>query len=176
MRRIPFVLAGVLALGCGNLGKDAKTPGDPLGTYHVTGKLQSSTCGPGALGSSDVWEFDVKLSRDGTDLYWLTGKDVIPGRVAADGVTFAFDARVVVPVEQAGRGKTGCTIVRHDTASGELASTGKDVTSFDGLMRFGYTADAASDCSDVLGVEGGLAMLPCEMSYNLAATRTAAPK
>ncbi len=176
MRRIPFLIAGVLALGCGDLGKNAKIPGNELGTYHVTGKLDSSTCGPGALGSTDVWEFDVKLSRDGTDLYWLNGQDVIPGRIAADGVTFAFDARMVVPVEQAGKGKTGCTIVRHDSASGELGGNGSDVPSFDGRMRFGYTADPSSDCTDLLGVEGGLSMLPCDMSYIIGATRTAAAK
>jgi len=167
-------LFSMLALGCSG-GKDPKIPGNELGTYHVTGHLGASSCGPGALGSSDLWEFDVKLSRDGHDLYWLNGKDVVPGRIAADGVSFAFDSRSVVQAEVAGKGKPGCTIVRTDKASGALHEQGTDVTGFDGLMRFGYTADPTSDCSDFIGVEGGFDGLPCEMSYQVDAARTAGP-
>lgn len=176
MRPAPLVLAASLALGCGNLGKDAKIPGDELGTYHVIGRLETSTCGPGALGSSDLWEFDVKLSRDRGELYWLNGQDVVPGRVAADGVTFGFDTEVVIPVRDAGRGRLGCTVVRRDTAAGTLTVSGAEVPSFAGRMRFGYTARESSDCSELVGVEGGFAFLPCEMSYDLTAVRTRAPE
>lgn len=159
---------------CGEFGKgkDAKIPGDALGSYHVVGKLQASTCGPGALGSSDVWEFDVKLSRDGRDLYWLNGAEAIAGRIAADDVTFAFDSFVEVPAIEPGGGNLGCTIVRTDTASGTLASPGKDVPSFDGLLRFGYAPRPGGDCTPLVGVAGGFALLPCEIGYQLAAKRT----
>jgi hypothetical protein len=166
-------------LGCSDIvggGKDAKTPGEPLGTFHVIGQLESSSCGPGALGSSDLWEFDVRLSRDGNDLYWLNGAEAIPGRIAADGVSFAFDSRVAVDVIPAGKGHPGCMIVRSDTAQGELSSPGIDVVSFTGRMRFGYAPSAASDCSSVVGVDGGFAILPCDMSYLVEAARTAAPQ
>jgi hypothetical protein len=174
--RSALLLSLVLSTGCGDLnGKDAKIPGEPLGTYHVVGSLDASTCGPGALGSSDVWEFDVKLSRDGNDLYWLNGQEAIYGRIAADGVTFAFDSRVEVPSVDPGPGYPGCVVVRTDTASGKLSSASVDVTSFGGLLRFGYAPQAGSDCTPLVGVDGGFAGLPCEIGYDLAADRTETP-
>lgn len=167
------LLIALVPLGCS--GKNPKIPGNELGTYHVIGHLDTSTCGPGALGSTDLWEFDVKLSRDGQDLYWLNGQDVVPGRIAADGVSFAFDSRSVIQAEKPGQGKPGCTIVRTDTASGSLHDPASGVTGFDGLMRFGYTTDPTSDCSALVGVPGGFEGLPCEMSYKVSATRTAGP-
>lgn len=165
-------------MGCSDLaggGKDAKVPGEPLGTFHVIGHLDASTCGPGALGSTDLWEFDVKLSRDGSDLYWLNGQEPIPGRIAADGVSFAFDTRTAVEAIAAGKGHPGCTILRSDTANGALSSATLDVTSFAGRMRFGYVPATGSDCSALVGVEGGFFALPCEMSYLVDATRQAEP-
>ena len=178
MARRPLALTvlALLSVACGDLnGKDAKVPGEPLGKFHVVGTMDSSTCGPGALGSSDVWEFDVKLSRDGNDLYWLNGQEPIYGRIAADGVTFAFDTRVAVPTVDPSPGYPGCVVVRTDTASGKLDSATGEVTQFAGLLRFGYTAQAGGDCTPVVGVEGGFSALPCEMGYDLAATRIEAP-
>jgi hypothetical protein len=178
MRRSWLVLCATASLACSDLaggGKDAKIPGDALGTYHVVAALETSTCGPGALGSTDLWEFDVKLSRDGNDLYWLNGQEPIPGRIAADGISYAFDTRAVIQAVPAGKGHPGCAIVRTDTANGTLSSTTTDVASFDGRMRFGYTPQAGSECSSLVGVEGGFAFLPCEMSYLVEAQRTALP-
>ncbi len=179
MRRSLPVLLSLSALACSDImggGKDAKIPGDELGTYHVIGSLESSTCGPGALGSSDLWEFDVRLSRDGNDLYWLNGEEAIPGRIAADGTSFAFDTRAVVQAVPAEKGNPGCAIVRSDTANGSLSSSSTDVSNFTGRMRFGYMPQAGSDCTPLVGVEGGFAFLPCEMSYLVKADRTQAPE
>lgn len=180
MLRQSLVLVSVLgALGCSDLvggGKDAKTPGESLGTFHVIGQLESSTCGPGALGSTDLWEFDVRLSRDGNDLYWLNGAEAIPGRIAADGVSFAFDTRVAVEAIAPAKGQPGCTILRNDSANGSLSSSSTDVSSFDGRMRFGYMPAAGTDCTGLVGVEGGFAGLPCEMAYLIEAARSAPPE
>jgi hypothetical protein len=178
MRASAWLWVSVLLLGCSDLvggGKDAKIPGEPLGTFHVIGQLESSTCGPGALGATDLWEFDVRLSRDGGDLYWLNGAEAIPGRIAADGKSFAFDTRVAVQAIPAGKGQPGCTIVRNDSASGSLSSATTDVASFSGRLRFGYSPQAGSDCGPLVGVDGGFAGLPCEMSYLLEAARTHGP-
>jgi hypothetical protein len=172
-------LSALLALGCSDViggGKDAKIPGEPLGTFHVIGHLETSSCGPGALGSTDLWEFDVRLSRDGHDLYWLNGAEAIPGRIAADGVSFAFDTRVAVEAIAAGKGQPGCAIVRSDTANGSLSSASTDVAAFSGRMRFGYMPSAGSDCGALVGVDGGFSSLPCEMSYLVDAVRTAPPE
>jgi len=174
----PFPLTLVLlacAAGCGEGGKDPKVPGDALGTFRVHAALESSSCGPGALGSTDVWEFDVQLSRRGSDLYWLNGAEAIPGSIAPDGVSFAFESRVAVEVEPRRAGRIGCTIYRNDQASGLLSAAGTDVTSFSGRLRFGYSPEPSSDCGVAIGVEGGFATLPCEMAYDLSGVRTAAP-
>ncbi len=179
MRALGWIVICAAVFGCSELvggGKDAKIPGEPLGTFHVIGQLEASSCGPGAVGSSDVWEFDVRLSRDGADLYWLNGAEAIWGSVAADGTSFSFDTQVAVPAIEAGKGQPGCTIIRSDSASGSLSSPSLDVRSFTGRLRFGYMPQGGSDCSPLMGVEGGFSMLPCEMSYLVEATRTAAPE
>jgi hypothetical protein len=163
--------------GCGQMGNgsDPHLPGEGLGQFRVTANIEESTCGPGALGSTDVWEFDVHLSRRETDLYWLNGQEAIPGRLAADGVSFTFDTRVSVPVSAAGKGSAGCTMTRSDQASGTLRPAGTEVLGFEGRLRFAYSPQPTSDCTPLVGVEGGFASLPCEMAYELEAVRTAAP-
>jgi hypothetical protein len=154
-------------------GKDPKIPGDLLGGYHVIGELEQSSCGPGALGSTDIWEFDVRLSRDARDLYWLNGREAILGYIAADDVSFRFDTRVATELSPSRPGRPGCSIVRVDQASGTLAAAGLDVPSFDGRIRFGYFAATPEvDCSGLVGVPGGLAALPCELTYGLDGLRT----
>lgn len=172
--RVAITVVALGLTGCGALGnKDAKIPGNLLGTYHVVGHLTESSCGPGALGSTDLWEFDVKLSRQGNALYWLNGHDVVAGQIAADGVSFGFQTTVSVQAEAAGKGRPGCSVVRTDSAQGKLdAQSNTDVPAFNGTLSFGYEADPSSDCSDLVGVPGGFAGLPCSMSYALSAQRT----
>jgi hypothetical protein len=169
MRRTIFA-ACFVALGCSGT-KDPKIPGDELGTYSVVASLSSSTCGPGALGAKDLWEFEVKLSQDGHDLYWLNGAEAIPGDIAGDGVSFGFDSHVVVPVIEPGKGQPGCAIARTDSGSGKLSSAAPPVDAFTGTLRYGFSAVAGSDCQPVLAVEGGFHALPCEMAYSMTAAR-----
>jgi hypothetical protein len=165
----------LLVLGCLGNGNDPKVPGEALGGYHVVGRLQQSTCGPGALGSTDVWEFDVRLSRDDRDLYWLNGREAILGQIAADGISFIFDTRVAIHLGEARAGRAGCSLSRVDQASGTLSSADLEVLEFSGQLHFGYIADRDADCSDIVGVAGGLATLPCEIRYAIAASRTVRP-
>jgi hypothetical protein len=169
MRTWLFVLA-TGCVGCSALQRD-KVPGDELGSYHVIANLETSTCGPGALGSTDLWEFDVKLSKDGHDLYWLNGAEAIPGSLAADGVSFAFDSQVVVQAIAPGKGRPGCTIARTDSGSGQLSSPSAPVDAFAGTLRYGFQAVQGSDCQELMGVPGGFYALPCEMSYKMSANR-----
>jgi len=164
-----------LALGCASCGfgeGDAKVPGEPLGTFEVVAELDSSTCGSGALGSTDIWEFEVQLSKDLDQLFWLNGREVIPGKLARDGESFEFDTRVQVEVLEAKPGVLGCTLNRQDRASGQLGYRQETVTSFTGRLTFAYIPSSDSDCSPLMGVEGGFSALPCEMKYDLIATRS----
>ena len=151
---------------------DAKVPGEPLGTFEVIAELDASTCGSGALGSTDLWEFEVQLSKDFDQLFWLNGREVIPGRIASDGESFEFDTRVQVEVLEPEPGILGCTLNRQDRASGQLDYQDEAVRSFSGRLTFAYIPTSDSDCSPLIGVEGGFSALPCEMKYDLVGSNT----
>jgi len=159
--------------GCEFGEGDAKVPGEPLGTFEVVAELDASNCGAGALGSTDLWEFEVQLSKDFDQLFWLNGREVIPGRLASDGEAFEFDTRVQVDVLEPKPGVLGCTLNRQDRASGRLSYRDEAVTSFDGRLTFAYIPSSDSDCSPLIGVEGGFSTLPCEMKYVVSGSRMA---
>ncbi|MBX3181745.1 MAG: hypothetical protein KIT72_12225 [Polyangiaceae bacterium] len=166
---------GVLGLGACDFGEeDARIPGDPLGTFQVTARLTDSSCGPGALGSEDLWEFQVELAADGAEIYWLNGDDPVAGRLAADQVSFAFDSAGTVQLIEPRPGMPGCAVTRTDRASGVLDAAG-DVRGFSGSLSYGFVPGAGSDCSEAIGVEGGFYTLPCEIRYTMRAERIAAP-
>jgi hypothetical protein len=167
----------LLCTGCIGHGQDAHEPGDRLGTFHATGTLTSDSCQATALlGDTANWAFDVKLSREANTLYWLNGEEAIPGNIASDGITFDFESGVEVPLQAAQGAQPGCTMTRSDTANGVLASSSTtDVPSFTVNMGFTYAAEAGSQCSGWVGVQGGFAALPCTVRYSLTAARTALP-
>ena len=167
------VFVALSSVGCLNFGKvdDAKIPGELLGTYEVDGTLSESNCGEGALGSTDEWSFDVKLSRFHEDLYWLNGREVIPGSIAPDGVSFTFTTRVEGEVPPAGRGRPACILSRADQARGRLSSKDLDVESFEATLTFTYSAVEGSNCDAWTGSPEGVAALPCAMTYELSGVR-----
>ena len=161
--------------GCVGRGQDAHEPGDRLGTFHATGTLMSDTCQAAVLGVTNDWAFDVKLSREDNTIYWLNGEEAIPGTIAVDGTTFDFQSGVEVPMQPAQGAQPGCTILRADSANGELSSKTSDVKSFDVDMSFTYSVKSCTQCAGYVGVQGGFATLPCTVSYALTADRTALP-
>ena len=173
MRTSLAALPCLVLLGCLDFGKvdDAKAPGDMLGTYQVSGKLGSSTCGDGALGAGQTWNFQVKLTRFANNIYWLNGQETLSGDIANDRRTFSIESRVEVPISAAGRGRPGCSVMRNDDAEGKLSDTGTDVESFEGSLTFRYEATSGSDCSDWIGSQGAVDSLPCSIRYDLDAER-----
>ena len=167
MRTHVVAVLGFSLAGCLNFGKvdDAKIPGDLLGTYAVKGTLAESDCGEGALGSTDRWNFDVKLSRFHEDLYWINGREVIPGGIAPDGVSFSFSTRVEGEVVPA------CVLSRADDAKGKLSSDTLDVETFDATLTFTYSPTQDSFCDEWVGRPDAVAGLPCSMKYDLSASR-----
>jgi hypothetical protein len=105
-------------------------------------------------------------------LFWLNGREVIPGELGRDGQAFEFDTRVQVDALEPKPGYPGCTLSRQDRASGRLGYEDDEVDSFSGRLTFSYLAVGESDCSPLMGVEGGFHTLPCEMSYHLEGTRS----
>src|SRR5438552_210445 len=98
--RIPILAAamgGATSLACsGALAKgDGRAFGDDMGRFHVTARLETSTCGPGAIGAPDIWQLDVILSRERSHLYWNTGADAVEGALYTDGRHFDLTSETV---------------------------------------------------------------------------------
>ncbi len=170
MRLWSLLLCSACA-GCQFGEGDAKVPGELLGTFDVAAELAETTCGAGALGSADFWQFELKLSRDLDHIFWLNGREVISGQIGEDGEAFAFDSGIEVEVLEPVRGAPGCTLDRRDQAEGRLSSSSDVVDTFDGTLTYTYTPTVDSDCSALVGVEGGFGRLPCSIEYAIEATR-----
>jgi hypothetical protein len=155
-----------------NMEDDDGLPGTSLGTYQVHAALQESTCGPGAFGAPDAWDFEVKLSRDDSVLYWNNGSELVEGKMADDGVAFSFSDQLTIPVTDKKGAQLGCVMLRQDTATGTLsADKPEDVTGFSGVLGYGYDQQVGSDCSELLQ-QAGATTVPCTIRYGLSATRT----
>ena len=146
-------------------------PGDLLGTYKVDALMDESSCGPGALGAPDHWTFDVKLSRDESNIYWNNGDEALKGTLSGTSI-FSFTSEASIPVREAKPGRPGCTLWRQDLAKGTLVvgKDGNDIPSFDGKLTYSFAQEAGSDCNDAMA-EAGLAQLPCSVRYTMTATR-----
>lgn len=176
MRRLLALLVPSLCFAGCLEGEDSRLPGDSLGTFRVVATLESSSCGPGALGSPELWEFDVQLSRESSVLYWLNGEEAVGGNIASDGRSFSIESTSIIDLAESRPGVLGCSIGRRDTATGTLDNETTDVPAFTGSLAYGYVPLGESDCSGAIGVEGGFAALPCEIRYTMTAKRTEAPE
>lgn len=169
-----LLLASCAAFGCVAPGEqtlddqDPHQPGDALGSFSVTGKLGDDTCGAESLSAPATWSFQVKLSREGSTLYWLNGREAIVGDIDKRG-SFGFQTHIDLPLAEKHGAAKGCTMVRSDSASGAL--TGSE-SSFTGKLSYAYAATADSDCSEfVTGTSGLPVGLPCSMTYALSGAR-----
>ena len=165
----------LLTLACACSGKDPYKPGEPIGTFRVTSKLTKSTCGS----VPDPWEFDVRLRREGTTLYWVQGGAPIQGKVDTQSrAQLASElTQVLRPANE--RTKTpSCAVTRTDlldvvlAPGGDIAKTDR----FTGTLAYRFTPTSESDCSDQLLTTGGdFETLPCEVTYSVDGTVLADP-
>ncbi len=157
--------ACLLAMAC----SDSPMPGRVLGTYAVTGRSKSNTCG---LGAPDPWKFTVQLSMNGSTLYWswLDGTPLLSAPASSSGrVSLRNSQQVNADSTDAGLGP--CTLQRDDDLEITLA-TGSARATFSGTIGYTYTPATNATCTDVLGSSGGsFAALPCAVSYLVTASR-----
>lgn len=168
--------AAVLVASCS--GKDPTNPGEPLGTFHVTAALKSSTCGA----APDPWEFDVRLSHEGSTLYWVQGGAPISGLVdrSAKVVLETSDRHELRPADAKAK-VAACALIREDVLDVALAGEGeavltdlKDTRSLAGRLVYRFTPTPGSDCTDqTSALGGGFAALPCEVAYEVTAVLSA---
>lgn len=174
--------AAIALLGPACTGRDPYAPGTPLGTFHVSAALASSSCGV----VPDPWEFDVRLAHEASTLYWVQGGAPISGSVdsASRAVLSAKDEHGVREPDPRGR-DPGCRVLREDAldvvlegASGAAPAAELEGTvGFRGTLVYRFTPTSGSDCAaETAALGGGFDALPCEVRYDVAGTRTAAPK
>lgn len=150
--------------------QDPHQPGKALGAFSVSGKLGQDTCGADSLAAPAKWDFEVKLSREGSTLYWLNGREAIVGDIDKSG-HFGFETHLDLPLAETHGAAKGCTVVRSDSASGSLDSA---ESSFSGSLSYAYAATVESDCSALpLGSSGLPLALPCSLTYALEAELSA---
>jgi hypothetical protein len=169
------VAASVLCLACGDGEYDAKTPGEPIGRFAMSGALQRDECQAPVLGVVDPWNFELRLSRLVSDLYWLNGREAISGELSSNERSFTFDTRVDIVLSRPRGSRPGCTVTRRDTADGSLRPNANTATEIEAELSFAYDVRDGSDCSDIVGVSGGFARLPCRVAFELTGDRIADP-
>jgi hypothetical protein len=148
----------------------AHEPGTSLGTYAVTGTLKTQTCGASMQTQiEDPWDFNVRLSRSGSILFWLqAAAPALSGIVDPSGnvtitTTQTYDLR-------SGDAGPYCGVVRTDTFKAALG-TAAVPTDFAGTITYHYELADNSVCGGLL--TGQFDAVPCDVSYDLKAKRAA---
>jgi hypothetical protein len=167
MRLVACGVASVclLLLAC----SDSPLPGRVLGTYTVTGKSQTNSCG---LGAPDPWTFSVQLSLQGSTLYWsyMDGSPLLSGPTSSSGQV-KLTSSMSLNADSTDAGLGPCTLQRADDLELTLGS-GSTPTTFSGTISYAYTPAAGASCSDVMSAAGGpFSALPCSVEYDVSATR-----
>lgn len=174
-RGFTVLVASFVATAC--FGKDPTSPGVEVGTFHVKANLTSSTCGQ----PPNPWEFDVRINRDGSTLYWIQGQLPVAGDV--DRTARAkLDTSITSQVRAADAAKKlkACELERKDsldvllaTADGRAAVDPVDLHSFNGELEYTFAPTDGSQCDDQLEASGGgYAALPCVVKYTVAGEMT----
>jgi hypothetical protein len=172
MRRALLAAAGLWLTACSDAHHDAKVPGEPIGRFAITGKLERDECEAAVLGIVDPWTFELRLSRFARDLYWLNGREAISGALSGDERSFTFDTRIDVELEPARSvRRPGCTLTRRDVAEGALSPNAGAATRVSASLQFVYDIADGSDCSNIVGVSGGFSRLPCRVEFELSGPR-----
>jgi hypothetical protein len=180
--RSPAILALAVFLSAACSGKDPYNPGTPLGTFHVSAKLTSSTCGE----VPNPWEFDVKLAHEESTLFWIQGGAPVAGTMdhSARATLKTTDSRELRPANAKTK-MPACVVIRDDVLDVALGGEKPEVpltivgeaTRFDGKLTYRFSPMQGSECSDQTLDQGGdFAVLPCDVSYDLTAAQTKKPQ
>jgi hypothetical protein len=167
-----LVLPFVAGLSCSGPPGAGRQLGRDLGTFHTEASTVSNTCGVGAVGSQERFEFDVELSMDAGELFWDNN---VGGTIDA-ARAFELESEVRVALRPMGNG-AGCSVVRTDTVSGTLEADAQGtLEAFTGRLGYAFSAEPSSTCSVDDLLSQGLSRLPCSLEYMLHGVRTRAPE
>lgn len=163
---VGLALVAALPLAC----ESTEMPGRAYGTYSVTGKLSTNSCGS-SVDAPDPWTFTVDLSKDGSTLYWNwnDGRALLSGVVDDEALSTTIESTVAGAADSDG-GTSNCSMQRHDAFALKLA-TGEPPGTFDGGITYTFST-LSGDCSSELSSAGGeYQTLPCTISYTIDGTR-----
>jgi hypothetical protein len=148
-------------------------PGTSLGTYNVTGTLESNSCGSG-LGAPNPWSFTAQMSEDGTVLYWEPSGGELMSNTMSSATQVSMTSAVTTNVDSSDAGLAGPCDLQTTTAVSLTLATGTPPASFTGTLSYSFEAAVAvsptTNCTDQLSASGGtFDTLPCTTTYTLSA-------
>ncbi len=168
-------MLGGAALIAACTGKDPYNPGESLGTFTVSTKRLTATCGDQQV-PPDPWRFDVRLSRDSDPrnrtVYWIQGGAPVSGVLNAQNKTTmtSTDVRTLREATQQ-PARAGCYVRREDRLEAAFDATQLqdklEVRGFSGKLSYKFVAEEGSDCTDVVAA-GTFAELPCDVAFELS--------
>lgn len=162
----------LLAAACSGPPGAGRTLGDDLGTFRVVATQTENTCGPGALGSSQSFDFALDLSREHSELFWNGN---VRGRIDAS-LAFEFRAEVRIELRAPRNADPGCTLRRSDEMTGVLEEEpAAGIIGFTGAMSYSVSSETAEGCTAIELAESGLPVVPCRLEYMLTAERERVP-
>ncbi len=110
-----LVLALLCTVGCSN-----ELPGQVVGTYLVTMKLEENTCGPNAVFLSDGRMYSAQLRADGATAYWrIADAKPLAGEYTDKG-EFKFSFSSIVATSDPDAGGPVCQLLQTEVLSGKI--------------------------------------------------------
>jgi len=170
-------------------------PGEPVGSFDVTGRLEVNECGGSAVPARDPLSFAVELRERGPEAFWRrAGFPVVSGTARDDG-SYRFRTVALIAVLAADPdpdfGHAGCNLVQTEVVDVVLegvptdagagaepdAGPGKDAPDagaqeqdmqLAGTSTIDLAPEPGSDCTPLMAVAGGpFLALPCGIDYTL---------
>lgn len=170
-RSLPLLVVALALAGC-----EASYPGEPVGSFDVTGQLEANTCGTDALPARSPIRFPVEIRERSGEAFWRRAeKPLVSGVVVEDRTyRFAVGSEVDLIAPDPDFGIPGCSLTQLETVTVAL-SEAPDAS--DGGAEDAGVGDAGSDGSDggapvplVLAGDNTIELIPTPGSDCTAAT------
>jgi hypothetical protein len=164
--------------GCGEL------PGEVVGTYRISMKLEENTCGEHAVYRLDNKPYSAQLRSEGSLGYWR-----VPGQTPLRGKykepEFHFEYSSIVAVGDVDAGPRRCRLLQSEVLDGSVRlddpeqadaaePEGEEAAALEGEHTLTISAEPGSECASALAPAGAFEELPCKVRYTLRGEHTKA--
>jgi hypothetical protein len=186
MPRLELALTTASILLCAPIaGCTVTLPGEPVGTFEITMRLEENTCGPQAVVITDGQRFVAELRRgDNNTAYWrIPDQKMLDGWVDDEKYHFTFTSIVATSAPERG---PRCDIVQSaslvaevereesddddkerdaGTDGGEGDAGASEALVLTAVYKLDIGQAAGTDCSAALAPKGPFVNLPCVVRY-----------